>query len=596
MGSGTSLPPGGATVPDDETYRLFLSSSFQPADLRRIRGQSEPVPARYGERKQFLAEEGSKPWAEWRAAEVGQLYAELAAAVNEASPGAKLLVTTPNLQEGPARVEALRVDRLGLSPSDVWKSLGLDLAAWPAESPGLVVLRTIAGSPREPLRDHATHSDLDRPVALRKERGVILGHRESFAQGAMELAAIPTTHESMGDEQLAHGLAAIDPHWTIVSGTVVASQEERLGRYARVIRPLPSEPPIGNVSGRQDSGIRTRVWTSGGETLIAIANDTPYRVLLENNLEGPADASVTDLGRRQRLLPAIATNGGRSLVLELPPFGVQTIAVASPHVAVQTQAPFLPGLAQLDAEADVISDRLARLAAATHETSTLPNPGCEPVSGTSESPAETRAGSDAQPPGWAAIGDAKAELVADLETPHSGRAAARLRASALPASAVTEQFRPPPDPKLTMRAWLRAQKPQTRVRIWIEGESLGRPITRSLEWSATADWTELRVQAVDLPAVGLEQVRLRFELLDPGTLWIDDVAISGENESSDAGRRAQRELTAALQAYRERRFSDFARLSRSPWARASIQAVSENPPVRTGSAAGSDLPPTRRFR
>ena len=91
-----------------------------------------------------------------------------------------------------------------------------------------------------------------------------------------------------------------------------------------------------------------------------------------------------------------------------------------------------------------------------------------------------------------------------------------------------------------------------------------------------------------MPAGGLDSARLRFELLTPGTLWIDDFHIPGETTSKSARLNAQRTLLAALQAYREQRYADFARLAGSHW----IRRV-EHAGHRPGWRDRSDPPPRR---
>ena len=99
---------------------------------------------------------------------------------------------------------------------------------------------------------------------------------------------------------------------------------------------------------------------------------------------------------------------------------------------------------------------------------------------------------------------------------------------------------------------------------------------------------------------GLESARLRFELLGPGRLWVDDVMVTGEALSESERLYARRDLTAALFAYRDKKYADFARLAGSHWAR---NVASGSPPtvaadrsgvIRTGDA--SALPPGRRVR
>jgi hypothetical protein len=97
--------------------------------------------------------------------------------------------------------------------------------------------------------------------------------------------------------------------------------------------------------------------------------------------------------------------------------------------------------------------------------------------------------------------------------------------------------------------------------------------------------------------------------LAPGTLWIDDLHIGSEATSRSARLNAQITLLAALQAYREQRFADFARLSGSHWLRnantASISrlARANDSPTHEGARgtltndmAPSALPQERKLR
>jgi hypothetical protein len=83
-------------------------------------------------------------------------------------------------------------------------------------------------------------------------------------------------------------------------------------------------------------------------------------------------------------------------------------------------------------------------------------------------------------------------------------------------------------------------------------------------------------------------------------LWLDDVSVGGDGPSESA-RRAQLTLTAALHAFRERRYADFARLAGSHRARPvdpEAEADEDDPAAsasRVGGAA-TDLPSGRRLR
>ena len=141
------------------------------------------------------------------------------------------------------------------------------------------------------------------------------------------------------------------------------------------------------------------------------------------------------------------------------------------------------------------------------------------------------------------------------------------------ASVVSESFVPNIHSSLTIEAFFRASEPATKVRVWIEGVSGGKPYVRRTEMTVSTEWEGRAVRASDVPAGGLESARLRFELLAPGSLWIDDLHVPGEITSKSGLLNARRTLLAAIQAYREERYAEFARLAGSHWIQESSAAA-----------------------
>jgi hypothetical protein len=136
--------------------------------------------------------------------------------------------------------------------------------------------------------------------------------------------------------------------------------------------------------------------------------------------------------------------------------------------------------------------------------------------------------------------------------------------------------------------------------LLLEGDQAGRPFTHQVELTAQPNWSALVIPVRELPPGGLDQARLRFELPVAGRLWVDDVSVAGESLSEPERRNARRTLLAALQAYREGRFADFARLAGSHWTRQAEPParIAGRETDRTGVRPGdaSPLPPGRRLR
>ena len=83
--------------------------------------------------------------------------------------------------------------------------------------------------------------------------------------------------------------------------------------------------------------------------------------------------------------------------------------------------------------------------------------------------------------------------------------------------------------------------------------------------TVSTEWEGRAVRASDVPAGGLDSARLRFELLAPGSLWIDDLHVPSETTSKSGLLNARRTMLEAIQAYREERYAEFARLAGSHW-------------------------------
>jgi hypothetical protein len=433
----------------------------------------------------------------------------------------------------------------------------------------------------------------------------------------LTLSSLPLGDDIAADEPLGHALAAIDAHWVILAVPAIAGHEERVRRLSNVIRSLPTWPSLPVLAGgdQKDYGVAVRTLSDPAQTFLAIANDTPYPIRLAGVLDAPASAPIEDLGRNLRLLPQ-STAGGRQLVIDLLPFGVSAIRVGAPKVQVSAITPYPSEavLTSMEARYRELSVQLARLNRGSGRgMGEPPNSGFEPEHTPIQQTQTATVGATSPPSpgpvggGWKFTGGAGCAMEIDASNPHSGKGSLRLKAPAAPASVTSGDFVPSSTSSMTIQAHLRSEPPEAQVRLWIEGEAGGQPYLRRTEFIVSGTWEQKAVRATDLPAGGLDSARLRFEMISPGTLWIDDLHLVGETTPKAVRQNAQRTLLEALQAYRTQHYAEFARLSTSHWARhPSILAtnrtnrsseISETAsPGRPGQAAASALSPERRLR
>jgi hypothetical protein len=601
LGDGPTLLGTPDTGLDDVTFARFVRETFGPDVARDVPGLDPSDGGRFEARARYVAGVGRMPWLSWRSKAVAALHAELADAARAAAPGSVFAVATPTLDDGPAGSEARRVDLAGLAPNNAWRALGLDLDEWRAGPDGPVILRGASLSGEGLARDLAAHPDLDSRIARFERRGFLLLGDSSRGDAPRALALAPGDG-STDDAPLAHAVAALDARWLVVAETAASGREDRLRHFAEVFRRLP--PPHGPLadspSAAKDAGVSVRTFREDGGSKIAMVNDTPYTMRLAGVLKGDPKAVVEDLGRGVKLAPQ-AVEGGRRLVVDVAPFGLSAIRVAGDSTLDAAMLyPPDAALASMEAQSRTLSERLATLNQGGGAIVEPPNAGFEqePVT-----PAAMDEPGRTAPGGWRIDPASKsAELVIDEEGPHSGSRCLRMEAHQGAASVVSGDFEPGAGAGLLVQAYLRADEDGAPVRVWIEGEADGKAFARRAEFTTSTEWKAVLVRAADLPSGGLDVARLRFEATAPGSLWIDDVRVRGEAAPKAVRLNAQRTLLAALQAFRERRYAEFARLADSHWARhpgvlAHLRGERhKEPAVGPETAEASALPPDRALR
>ena len=602
LGPGSTLLGRPDTGLDDTTYERFVADTFDAGLAKSIPGRGNEDANRFETRARFIEAQGPKPWFTWRARQIAAVYSELTEVARRTSTGITLAVATPDLDSGLVGDEIRRLDRTGAGPAQAWRAVGLDLAHWPTDANAPVILRGQGLSNDELARDVATSPELDDQIAARPARGVWLGLSRSpqIQRDSLVLTSPAMPEGVSGDEPLGHGLAALDGRWFFASGAAVAGREDSVRKFALAVRALPSPAPEPTTS-KPTSGVSARISRSGGAAYLAMANDTPYPIQFEATLSQATAANFVDLSHSATLTTE-PVDTGLKLRADLPPFGVASARVDEATVIERTS--IYPGSAVLDgmkAQYDDLSVTLAKLNhLATGAAGSGPaNPDFEaPIVRLTSS--RTTSGVE----GWQILGGEGGTIALDTENSHGGRSSLKLDATKVPLSLVSETFTPIGHPSVTIHAWLRSDNPDARVRLWIEGQVAGRPFIRQLEVAPKAEWTPTAARVSGLPSTGFDSARLRFELLTPGKFWFDDLSVSGPALTEAERLNARRDLMAALSAYRDHRYADFARLASSHWTRhvaaepaaTGRLAGDRSGLIRTGETSPTALPSNRRIR
>ncbi len=113
------------------------------------------------------------------------------------------------------------------------------------------------------------------------------------------------------------------------------------------------------------------------------------------------------------------------------------------------------------------------------------------------------------------------------------------------ASVVSESFVPNVQSSLDIQVFFRRPQPVPRFASGSKGNRAESRMFVARSWSLDRMGTRRCAPRTSRPS-GLDKARLRFELMTPGVLWIDDLHIRGETTSRSARLNAQRYAAGGL--------------------------------------------------
>ncbi len=150
---------------------------------------------------------------------------------------------------------------------------------------------------------------------------------------------------------------------------------------------------------------------------------------------------------------------------------------------------------------------------------------------------------------------------------------------------------PPATGRLSMAVWLRVADAnnQPPLRLALEGKLHGREYHRfaSVGMSPGTDqpakpirteWTQYVFQLDDLPLEGLTSLRVRFDLMGPGEVWLDDVQLFGLAFNSSELVELSKLITLADVKLQNGQVGDCLHLLEGYWPR----FLEENVPLQPG--------------
>ncbi len=537
--------PGEMWCYDDTTI-----AQFQQEWRVKVPGKG---PDRFSQRARYLRGEGRQNWLTWRTTVMARFYESLQAALAARRSGARLFLSGGELFTDRQTRHTLRPTLPPRSDvTDVTRQFGLDPRAL-ENTPGVVMLRPQRHAPLVSLSDQALNLQLrdddafdeqfaearataslhiHEPLPLRLES---FEERSPFGKDRTQLwmaaHVSPSAHHNR--RRFVHSIATLDPSTIFDGGWMIPlGQEDALRELVEVYRRLPAErfqtaTPRSSESTTQPVVVRTLV--RDGRTFIYLVNDAPWPVTVELDLNGPRGCRLEKLGQR-RLPPLQPVRDGLRWRVALEPYDLVGAALTAPNIVVNDWQVTLPAPIE-DGLRTRVKEIRARAMALTEPQpmSVLSNPGFEQVE------------MDDAVTGWIHARGRQVRATADAQAKRSGTRALRLDSQGDVLWVRSQPFEPPRTGRVSVMVWLKIAdaSQQPPLRLAVEGRWLDQRPYYRWQWVGKAprnddtvdvyplkaQWAQYLFHVDNLPLTGLTELRVGFDLMGAGRVWIDDVQV-----------------------------------------------------------------------
>ncbi|MGA2068516.1 MAG: family 10 glycosylhydrolase [Thermoguttaceae bacterium] len=572
-------------------------------------------PGRFAARSAFLLSDAHRDrWLGWRAAQCYRFYRRVRDVLAAVRPDVPLYLAGAEMFAGPELSAALRP---ALPPratlADALLAAGIDPRHY-QEDHGIVLLRPERIVPGSKLAAQAAELELrqmaeadyyfhglPRPGSLffhppQEAHIPSFDQKSPFKSSFAWLVTETVPSGAQNRRRFVHALAAMDSQILVDGGWLLPlGQEESLQGMAATYRRLPpvrfaAADAEGRPPGSQPVTLR---WAStGGRTYLYVVNDAPFGTLVRVPLDASPECALRELSGLRRVAPLTRDADGAAWVVDLEPYDLAAIELSQPDVKVGPPQVTVPA-----AVPAVLEQRIRELGV---RAAALRSP---PLLRVLENPGFETAPTTAEPvPGWAISRRLGANIRTDPAQAHGGSRSARISSDGPIACLVSRPFEPPSTGRLSILVWLRTAGAarQPPLRLAIEGKLCGRDYYRFTAVGQpaaagqppvpiAAAWGCYIFQVDDLPLEGLSQLRVRFDLMGQGDVWVDDVQLFDLALSETELRALYKLITMASVTLQNGHVGDCMRLLEGYWPRFLLEHV----PLAPGEAIAARPAETR---
>lgn len=496
---------------------------------------------RFAERARQLQSTDRDAWRAWRAKQLAALYAAIERDLIRRRGNARLYLA------GGEMLRSEPLERLlhptlpsGAGVQEGLAAIGLDPLLLRGES-NIVLLRphrTFAPGEHAARGSHwqvNRSTEFDALAAQLSTSGVHLFHEPATLRLAEFDAVSPlgpeNTHTFLAAQlapsgaharaAFAQSLAAFDAQTIVHGGWLLPlGQEDALRDLLVAYRQLPStsfQTIAPTAPSAQPIVCRTAVYE--GKTYLYLVNPSPWPVTVRLTCSDARDVAWLPLGDRP-LPPPVMKGDVATFTLSLLPYDLVAMKGSSAAVKVTgwEATPPASALEQLQRDVDTLRARAVSLRS-VKPMATLANADFElPAQG-------------AEIPGWIhAAGD---DIAWKLDSSVArGKQSLHLHSKGPVAWTRSEPIPSPSTGRISVSVWLKVKDAasQPPLRLAIEARHRGKVYYRFASLGAGAaplksDWAPYLFHVDDLPTSDLTDLRIGFDLMGAGDVWIDDVQV-----------------------------------------------------------------------
>ena len=581
-GWGYAQLPGPQWGLDDQTI-----ARFQQEAQVELPSQG---PNRFAERAKLLAGPHRQKWLQWRAAQVSKFYQKVDRLLKSVRPEARLYLLGGDLLAGAYWEEELRpVVGRRVSAVELLLQVGLDLQHYQhPEGPLLIRPEPYGTGPLQGRQvvylEWAQLAEAERSFATMAQPGSLFVHhpekiflpsfdeRSPYRSPHLTLWVQPTPGGRQNRRRFVQSLASMDSQILMDGGWFFPlAGQESLEDFLRSYRRLPAVrfQQLPEVPSDQQGPIQPSVIRYAHQenyTYIYLVNPTAVPVLVRMKWEGRPKARPEELSGSRTVPPFLVGQAEAIWTVDLEAYDFLAVRIAEPKLRLLQAETRVPAAA-VEKLQEHIRALTARAALLRNPPAwkALANPGFE------QRPLE-----EGSIPEWLITRSAQTRIRVETRGAHQGNRCVRMYSEGPIACLVSRPFPAPPTGRFSMMVWLRIADAhrQPPLRLAVEWEqngrqyryaSLGAPEEGPQSVPLSTDWVPYVFQVYDLPMDGQTLMRVRFDLMGPGEVWIDDVQISGLAFRRDELIELSKLLTVASAKLDQGHLADCIRILEGYW-------------------------------